>query len=283
MTNKKKIKLREQKEIVPFIMAVFKGANINERWNGAAIITHFFEDLCDKHFDFFSPNTFTYCKNQYAKIKTLIYFGADTSEVFQKNIYKKLLFGLCAQMTQILLMLSCGSLLNKITGYRRELLKAFQQELINTARSISKLQPPEHTEKHIADVSELFGNVEGVDMYYQCNSMNYDSIIISATNKLILLSALLGSKTARQEMTSWRYEALKSIRQFIIGAHQVIVDTKLTAGIDKTPDWFCISKEYIDKLKEASAPKFKREFTEEDMKHLYDINDILEEDLGLDE
>lgn len=42
MSNKKKIKLREQKEIVPFIIAIFKGANINERWNGAAIITALF-------------------------------------------------------------------------------------------------------------------------------------------------------------------------------------------------------------------------------------------------
>ena len=278
MPPKKKIKLREQKEIVPFIIAIFRGANINERWNRAAIITHYFEDLCDKHFDFFNPNTFTYCKNQYAKIKTLIHFGADTNEIFQRNIYKKLLFELCAQISQILIMLNCGSLLNKIIGYRRGLLKAFQQELLNAAGSVSKLPPPEHTEKHIADISELFGNVEGSDNYYQYNSMDYDSVIVSATNKLILLNALLRSKAVRQEITGWRYEALKSIRQFIIGAHQIIADTKLTAGMDKTPDWFCISKEYIDKLKEAAAPQFKREFTEEDMEHLYDINDILEED-----
>lgn len=283
MSNKRKIKLREQKEIVPFIIAIFKGANINERWNGAAIITHYFEDLCNNHFDFFAPNTFTYCKNQYAKIKTLIYFGADTSEIFQKNIYKKLIFGLCAQISQILLMLRCGSLLPKITGYRRGLLKTFQQELLNTAHSISKLPLPEHTKKYIADISELFGNVEGIDMYYQCNLMDYNSAIISATNKLGLLSALLRSKAAHEEITGWRYEALKSIRQFIIGAQQVIADTKLTSGMDNVPDWFCISKEYIDKLKEAAAPQFEREFTEEDMENLYDINDILEGDLGLNE
>lgn len=283
MSNKKKIKLREQKEIVPFIIAIFKGANINERWNGAAIITHYFEDLCDKHFDFFNPNTFTYCKNQYAKIKTLIYFGADTSEIFQNNIYKKLIFGLCAQISQIFLMLSCGSLLTKITGYRRGLLKAFQQELLNTARSVSKLPPPEHTEKHIADISELFGNVEKLDKYYQCNLMDYDSVIISATNKLILLSTLLRSKAAHEEITGWRYEALKSIHQFIIGAQQVIADTKLVSGMDKTSNWFCISKEYINKLKETAVPQFESELTEEDMEKLYDINDILEKDLGLDE
>lgn len=283
MSNKRKIKLREQKEIVPFIIAIFKGANINERCNGAAIITHYFEDLCDKHFDFFNPNTFTYCQNQYAKIKTLIYFGADTSEIFQKNIYKKLIFELCAQISQILLMLSCGSLLPKITGYRRGLLKAFQQELLNTACSISKLPPPEHMEKHIADISELFGNVEGVDMYYQSNQMDYDSVIISVTNKLVLLSALLRSKVAQKEITGWRYETLKSIRQFIIGAQQVIADTKLTSGMDKTSSWFCISKEYIDKLKETAVPQFEREFTEEDMENLCDINDILEGDLGLNE
>lgn len=283
MSNKRKIKLREQKEIVPFIIAIFKGANINERWNGAAIITHYFEDLCDKHFDFFNPNTFTYCKNQYAKIKTLIYFGADTGEIFQNNIYKKLIFELCAQISQILLMLGCGSLLTEITGYRCGLLKAFQQELLNAARSVSKLPPPDHTEKHIADISELFGNVEGIDMYYQSNSMDYDSVTISAINKLILLSALLRSKVAQKEITGWRYEALKSIRQFIIGANRVIADTKLISCMDNVPHWFCISKEYIDKLKEAAAPQFKRELTEEDIEKLYDINDILEWDLGLNE
>ena len=284
MSNKKKIKLREQKDIVSFILAIFNGANINERWNGDAIITHYFEDMRDRHFSFFNPNTFTYCQNQYAKIKTLIYFGADTSEIFQKNNYKKLIFGLSAQISQILLMLSCGSLLNKISGYRRQLLKAFKQELLVAANSVVKIPPFEHTEKRVADISELFGNVVGSDVYYQSNSMDYDSVIMSATNKLILLSILLSGKEAQKEITGWRYEAATGLCQLMTSANQFIESTGLTANMNNAPDFFHLSKEYIEKLNEAaSISQFDSEIMEKYKERLYEINDILQEDSELGE
>ena len=88
MANQKKIKLREQQEIVPFFMAILKGANINERWKGSALVTQYFEDLCRCTCDFFQPNRTSY-QTKLQKVKCLIFFGADTGEIFEEKIYKK--------------------------------------------------------------------------------------------------------------------------------------------------------------------------------------------------
>lgn len=277
MAKQKKIKLREQQKIVPFIMAILKGANINERWKGSALVTQYFEDLCRCTCDFFHPNHTSY-QTKLQKVKCLIFFGADTGEIFEEKIYKKLLFSLNADLVQLISMISCISLSKKLSGYRRALLKAFQQELQKASQAISDFSQIKRDEKSRADVCELFWN----DMGYS-HPLDYDSTVISAIVKLSLLTALLKSPYARLEITDWRYAALQTLRQLIKNVNEFITETDLTANMQEMPDWTKISKAYTDKLAEIAKPQAKREITEEDIAYLCDINDLLDADFGSEE
>ena len=281
MANQKKIKLREQQEFMPFMMAILKGANINERWKGAAIVTHYFDDLCWRTFNCF--NSQTYYQTKLKKVKCLILFGADISEIFERGIYKDLIFSIGADLSYMLLMIHCGGRAKHISDYRRILLKNFQQELTNTDKAISEFSPGEQPEENIAEISELLGNLDGYHNGHR-QPLAYDDIILSVINKLILLSVLLKSTFAPWKINGWRYEALQILQQTIRHVGKVITDTGLTAGMGKMPDWTDIGKEYIAAFEEVSQiSHVKREITEEDIAFLYDINDLIESDNDFEE
>ena len=278
MANQKKIKLREQQEIVPFIMAILKGANINERWKGSAIVTQYFDDLCWHTFNFF--NSQTYYQTKLKKVKCLILFGADISEIFERGIYKNLLFHIGAELSTIHIMLHCGSLAESISGYRRKLLKTFQQELENTDKAISEFSPMEQPKQNIVEIAELFTN------YHNGHGqpLTYDAIILSAINKLAFLTVLLKSTFAPWKINGWRYEALQSLQHTIRHINKAIADTGLTAGMGKMPVWTNIGKAYTDAIEKMSQiPQVKREITQEDIAHLYDINNLIESDIDFEE
>lgn len=278
MANKKKIKLREQQEFVPFIMAIFKGANINERWKGSAIVTHYFDELCWRTFHFF--NAQTHYQTKLKKVTCLILFGADISEIFERGIYKNLLFHIGAELSTIHIMISCGSMARSISGYRRILLKTFRQKLENADKAISEFSPLQQPKENVVEIAELFTNYH--NGYGQ--PLTYDAIILSAINKLALLAVLLKSTFAPWKINGWRYEALQSLQQTIRHINKTIADTGLTAGMEKMPDWTDIGKAYTEAIEKMSQiPQVKREITEEDITRLYDINHLIESDIDFEE
>ena len=196
----------------------------------------------------------------------------------KKRSIKKLLFSLNADLVQLISMISCISLSKKLSGYRCALLKTFQQELGKTNRAISEFSQIKRDEKSSTDVSELFWHDTGYS-----HPLDYDSTVISAIVKLSLLTVLLKSPYARQEISGWRYVALQTLRQLIKNANEFITDAGLTANMQEMPDWTKISKAYTDKLAEIAQPQAKREITEEDIAYLYDINDLLDEDFDFEE
>lgn len=278
MKNKKP-KLWEQKDIVPFLLAIAKGADVNEKYRGKQqaymgkrIVTCYFHDLyCGSGGFWASQSSHKRYQTTLKKFKALALLGADMSEIISEDHskeYKKLLYSLSEELADIALILSCKSVRKDLSGYRLVLLKNLQQLLSSTDQVISNagiLDSPEVTAEP-----------------YEVTAYGYDSTITNAIEHLTLLAALLQSDNEKKEINGWRREMLDALHQMLRSATQMISSSGLTNTLGDVPDPYKTREIYEDAInKECSASGLTNQLSEEDLEFLRHVSETLQ--LELDE
>jgi len=124
-------KLSSKTKIAEFILAIAKGADINEKSGGTPLVRCYFNTL-DRCGDILRESAQTTLK----KLKVLVTVGADTSEIVYHD-YDDLILEICKKLSLLTILLESDSAKREITGYRLGLLKGFQQMLEDTAEAIA--------------------------------------------------------------------------------------------------------------------------------------------------
>ena len=124
-------KLRDKKTIAEFIVAIAKGADINEKCGGTPLVRCYFNTL-DRCGDILREPAQTMLK----KLRVLVTVGADTSQIIYHD-YDDLILESCKKLMLLTILLESDSAKREITGFRLGLLKGFQQMLEDTAEIIS--------------------------------------------------------------------------------------------------------------------------------------------------
>lgn len=133
MDRKKSNKLSEQATLAKFILAIDRGADINEIYRGKSLIRCYFDTL-------------TYCrdftrepaKTALKKLKLLTVAGADASEIVYWN-YDSLVLELSQKLILLSVLLDSGSARREITGSRLWMLEGLRRQLAETAADISRV------------------------------------------------------------------------------------------------------------------------------------------------
>lgn len=123
-------KLSSKKGIAEFILAIAKGADINEKCKGTPLVRCYFNSL-DRCGNILREPAQTMLK----KLRVLVTVGADTSEIVYHD-YDDLILNICRQITLLTILLESDSAKREIVGFRLGLLKGFQQMLESTAEMI---------------------------------------------------------------------------------------------------------------------------------------------------
>lgn len=124
-------KLSGKKGIAEFILAIAKGADINEKYRGMPLVRYYFDTLnhCGDFLREFAQTTLK-------KLRVLVTVGADTSEIIYYD-YDDLILEVSKKLTLLAILLESSSAKKEITGFRLSLLKGFQGVLEETAEIIS--------------------------------------------------------------------------------------------------------------------------------------------------
>lgn len=132
MGRKKSDKLSEQATLAKFILAIDRGADINETYRGKSLIRCYFDTLahcCD-----FTREP---AKTAMKKLKLLVAAGADASEIVYWN-YDSLVLELSQKLILLSVLLDSGSARREITGSRLWMLEGLQRQLTETVEDISR-------------------------------------------------------------------------------------------------------------------------------------------------
>lgn len=124
-------KLRDKKTIAEFIVAIAKGADINEKCAGTPLVRCYFNTL-DRCGDILREPAQMMLK----KLRVLVTAGADTSQIVYHD-YDDLILDIGKKLTLLAILLESDSAKREITGFRLGLLKGFQQMLEDTVEMIS--------------------------------------------------------------------------------------------------------------------------------------------------
>ena len=123
-------RLSNKKEISKFILAIAKGADINEKYKGMPLVRYYFDTLnhCGDFLREFAQTTLK-------KLRVLVTVGADTSEIVYYD-YDDLILEISKKLTLLTILLESDSAIKEITGPRLNLLNGFHQMLESTAEII---------------------------------------------------------------------------------------------------------------------------------------------------
>lgn len=122
--------LYSQKKIAGFILAIARGADIDEKYRGVPLVRHYFKTLLQCG-DILREPSPTMLK----KLKVLVTAGADTSEIVYHE-FDDLILNLCRELALLSVLLESDSAQRELTGFRQNLLKGFQQMLEDIAEKI---------------------------------------------------------------------------------------------------------------------------------------------------
>lgn len=124
-------KLSAQKTVASFLLAIAKGADINEKSSGILLVRCYFNEL-ERSGDILRDAAQITLK----KLKILVTVGADTSEIVYYD-YDNLILDICKKLTLLTILLESDSAKREITGARLGLLKGLQQMLDEAAEAIT--------------------------------------------------------------------------------------------------------------------------------------------------
>lgn len=131
MRKKKSDKLREQATLAKFILAIARGADVNETCRGKSLVRCYFDELMNCR-DFTQGSAKTTLK----KLKILVAAGADASEIVYWD-YDSLVLELSQKLILLSVLLDSDSARREITGSRLWMLGGLRRQLIETAEDIS--------------------------------------------------------------------------------------------------------------------------------------------------
>ena len=268
---KKLSQIGDREGIVPFLLAIIRGADINEKRKGTPIVEDYFRYLKDGGGDFWGSNA--QYQTALKKFKTLVTLGADTGTIiYNENTpyaspYQSLLYEIVSKLGELSLILGSDSLRAEIKGYRLWLLKYLGQLLDEADRAI--------TDAHLHDTPG-----EGTAKPFQVLGMGYDAILMGLTSRLVLLSVLLQSDSGKRELSGWRREMLEALQESLRDAGQMIADTGMVDRLGEPPDPYELKEVYEQAIRKESLPA--HEFDEKELAWMKKINEILglELDLG---
>lgn len=217
--------IRAREGIAPFLVAIAKGADINERRGETSLVEEYFNQLMADEGNFWEDNTAHHTTLK--KFKTLVTLGADTGTLFYresapyKSHYKRLLFEIGDGLAELSLILGSESLKDDVTGYRLSLLQHLRQMLWETDQAIADGPLGGGAEK--AKTCEVLG-------------IDYDAVLMKTIARLTLLSSLLQSEKGRGEITGWRREMLETLQASLWEAERMIGDTGLVDELGEAPN-----------------------------------------------
>lgn len=125
--------IHDREGIVPFLLAIAKGADINEKFKGKTLVQFYYENI--KH----SGNLTTeLVQLRLKKLKCLMALGADTTKIIQED-YRDLVLGVNRYLMLLELLLENENAQAAIakTGYRTAFLRGLQSALEHTSRVIA--------------------------------------------------------------------------------------------------------------------------------------------------
>lgn len=131
MGRKKSDKLSEQATLAKFILAIDRGADINETYRGKSLIRCYFDTLA--HCRDFTREP---AKTALKKLKLLVAAGADASEIVYWN-YDSLVLDLSQKLILLSVLLDSDSARREITGSRLWMLEGLRRQLTETAEDIA--------------------------------------------------------------------------------------------------------------------------------------------------
>lgn len=130
MGKKKSDKLSEQATLAKFILAIDRGADINETCRGKSLVRCYFDTLI--HCRDFTREP---AKTALKKLKLLVAAGADTSEIVYWD-YDSLVLELSQKLILLSVLLDSDSARQEITGSRLWMLEGLRRQLAETAENI---------------------------------------------------------------------------------------------------------------------------------------------------
>lgn len=125
--------IHDREGIVPFLLAIAKGADINEKVKGKPLVQFYYEDIKR------SGNLKTeLAQLRLKKLKCLMALGADMTKIIQED-YRDLVLGVNRYLMLLELLLENESAQAAIakTGYRTAFLRGLQSALEHTSRVIA--------------------------------------------------------------------------------------------------------------------------------------------------
>lgn len=131
MSKKKSDKLREQATLAKFILAIARGADVNETCREKSLVRCYFDELMNCR-DFTQGSAKTTLK----KLKILVTAGADASEIVYWD-YDSLVLELSQKLILLSVLLDSDSARREITGSRSWMLEGLRRQLVETAEDIS--------------------------------------------------------------------------------------------------------------------------------------------------
>lgn len=132
MGRKKSDKLSEQATLAKFILAIDRGADINETCRGKSLIRCYFDTLT--HCRDFTREP---AKTALKKLKLLVAAGADASEIVYWD-YDSLVLNLSQKLILLSVLLDSDSARREITGSRLWMLEGLRRQLAETAEDIAR-------------------------------------------------------------------------------------------------------------------------------------------------
>lgn len=135
MGRKKSDKLSEQASLAKFILAIDRGADINETYRGKSLIRCYFDTLA--HCRDFTREP---AKTALKKLKLLVAAGADASEIVYWD-YDSLVLDLSQRLILMSVLLDSDSARREITGSRLWMLVGLRRQLTETVEDISRTGP----------------------------------------------------------------------------------------------------------------------------------------------